>query len=188
MSSACVLRRFLTATTSLHAPVRNPDMRHHVSAMRLPGARLHHQADHGLLRPPDAAGGSHVLQPDILPCHTISGRLNPRYLPVAAMGLCCGNQVRLFECPNADQTYDWMISWPQCVYLDPTGCLQGTDQPVCCSFLVEFRPNYPTAGQCRTTVLDDCTLQAVPVPCELSTTPVGFAIRLQCSYPVECCW
>lgn len=107
---------------------------------------------------------------------------------VAAMGLCCGNQAGLFECPNADQAYDWMISWPQCVYFDPTGCLQGTDQSVCCSFLVEFRPNYPTAGQCRTTVLDNCTLQTVPVPCELSTTPVGFAIRLQCSYPVECCW
>lgn len=107
---------------------------------------------------------------------------------VAAMGLCCGNQAGIFECPNADQIYNWMVSWPQCVYFDLTGCMQGTEQSICCSFLVEFRPNFPTAGLCRTTVLDDCTPQAVPVPCELSTTPVGFPIRLQCSYPVECCW
>lgn len=107
---------------------------------------------------------------------------------VAALGLCCGNQAELFECPDTGRTYNWMISWPQCVYFDLSGCLQGTDQSICCSFLVEFRPNYPTAGVCQTTVLDDCTLQAVPVPCELSTTPVGFPIRLHCSYPVECCW
>ncbi|MBN9399167.1 MAG: hypothetical protein J0I17_03220 ['Candidatus Kapabacteria' thiocyanatum] len=101
---------------------------------------------------------------------------------IAAIGLCCNNQGGIFEC-QPSTVYHWIVRWPKCVYFDATGCLEACDDTPCCHALVRFRPNSPTPGRCETTVLTNCSENL-----ECPPSPVNTCIKLDCIYPVTCCW
>lgn len=103
---------------------------------------------------------------------------------VAAMGLCCGNKAGIFDCTLPFTEYNWIVRLPTCVFFDAGGCINACPNTPCCTYLVRFRPNFPDPDQCETVILNDCP---DPAPCPPS--PGGAdCIRLNCQYPIDCCW
>lgn len=99
---------------------------------------------------------------------------------IAAMGLCCGNQLGLFNCTSSTTQYQWIVRWPKCVIFDAnTNCLVACQGSPCCGFRVLFQTT--AAGFCETIPLDNCS---DPTTC----TAGSGCIELQCTYPTQCCW
>jgi len=113
-------------------------------------------------------GGALVTDPQVLLNATVS-----------AMGICCSGYRFFPECQHPPAPFHWIVSWPKCAKFDVAGqCLIGCDNSRCCTHLVRFIPS--TTGDCTTTVLRSCE-----DPGECSSTD---CIRLECRYPIECCW
>lgn len=104
---------------------------------------------------------------------------------IAAMGLCCGNQAGLFNCPSSTNEYVWLVRWPKCASFT-AGVLDLHEGGPCCGAIVRYRPNTPTPGLCETTVLKSCTVPGICPPVVVGGAPV---IDLACDpFPASCCW
>lgn len=97
---------------------------------------------------------------------------------VAAMGICCSGYHFFPPCQDPQAPFLWLVTTPKCVRFDVAAqCVYACDNTPCCTHLVRFTQT--TTGECITDVLHSCD---DPVGCEAD------CIRLECRYPVECCW
>lgn len=106
---------------------------------------------------------------------------------ITSLGVCCSGQTYFPACPGTTDFF-WLVSYAKCWHYDAlANCWVPCPDSPCCANLIQYKPNFPTTGECSTIPLGGCEEPGLcptphpPTTCDnVETVSCGIVPEQQC--------